>query len=391
MPVYHEDRLDGEVHGTGSNPGSNHREFYGTTDMISFRHHKYRKPPLYRSGGPWLLQSTRHTVGAADVLKKNAAGTNTLYQGTAVVLHYDSGFGTPSVASDASMDSKGATAMARSLPTNPNATVSTTIAELFREGIPSALGFQSWKTQTGRAKAAGGEYLNVEFGWKPLLADVRKFGDSVKRADQIWDEHLRNASKDIHRSYDSPVVKTTDVVNGTAVGVPTMAGMFWAGSTTVTRVTREWSEFAFRYYVPMGDDFKSQTKRALAKANKLYGTNVTPEVLWNLTPWSWGLDWVGNTGDVLRNMSALSSDTLVLLYGYSMRSDVITRQTVGTSNSVPGKTYVSKLTTVQTVKQRRPANPYGFGVAGLALSPSRAAIVAALAAARGKSGSKYND
>jgi hypothetical protein len=140
----------------------------------------------------------------------------------------------------------------------------------------------------------------------------------------------------------------------------------------------------------MGDDFISQSKRALAKANKLYGTSVTPDVLWNLSPWSWGVDWFANTGDVIHNMSVLSNDTLVLLYGYSMRSDVVERTSVGTS-SVNGKTYTSKLVTTSTVKQRRPANPYGFGSGGLALTPSRVAIVTALLASRGKGGSRYND
>lgn len=378
--VVKETRIDGEVHGYGSLPGSMHAEFTGTTNMVSFDHHRYSHPPHYRSGGAWTLKSTRHKVGSAKIHKTNGAGTAVLFSGTAVTRHATT-TAAPKPLSDDALDAKGATAMARVLPTNPNAELATLLGETFKEGVPNAIGAQSLKSRANVARGAGGEYLNVQFGWLPLVSEVRALADSTKRSTEIWRKHLQDANKDIHRSYDEPDITTVSSTTGGVGGAPTGAGIIWTSTTTITRVTKSWNEFAFRYHIPMGDDFKSQMERTLAKANKLYGVSLTPEVLWNLAPWSWGVDWFTNTGDVLRNMSALQSDTLLLLYGYSMYSEVVTTSTQGTC-VVNGKTYRSSLTTVETSKQRRPANPYGFGVAGMALSQSQKAIVAALAASR---------
>lgn len=382
MPIIKETRIDGEVHGFGSLPGATHREWYGTTNMVTLNHHRYRHPPHFRSGGPWLLNRTEHKIGSADVNKTNAAGTNLLYRGTAVCPHSNAAPNvSASILSDDDMDAAGATAMSRVLPTNPNAQLATLLGETLREGVPSALGLQSMKARTAKAKGAGGEYLNIEFGWKPLLAEVQALADSTKRSGEIWRNHLQGANKDIHRSYDSPEVTTVQVYPFNQAGFPTQSAMIWTGATTITHTTKQWYEFAFRYVIPMGADFKSQMERTLAEANKLYGVGITPDVLWNLSPWSWAADWFGNTGDVLANMSALQSDTLVLLYGYAMRSDIVETRSVGT-HTVNGRTYHSSNTMTHTIKQRRPANPYGFGVAGQALSVSQKAIVAALAAAR---------
>jgi len=106
---------------------------------------------------------------------------------------------------------------------------------------------------------------------------------------------------------------------------------------------------------------------------------ITPEVLWNLAPWSWAADWFGNIGDVMHNVSALGRDGLVMEYGYVMNerktdASYVCRSRLGT--------YTRDVTTVD---RRRWAaiSPYGFSVSWDGLTPKQLAVVTALGLTRG--------
>jgi hypothetical protein len=115
-------------------------------------------------------------------------------------------------------------------------------------------------------------------------------------------------------------------------------------------------------------------------ANKLIGLRLTPDVVWSVAPWSWAVDWFTNTGDVLKNNSALGNDGLTLLYGYHMREYTVKTVTVSTTLPFNGNGPLTSTRTIErTVKQRRPANPYGFGAGGLPLTTRKQAIIAAIA------------
>jgi len=124
-----------------------------------------------------------------------------------------------------------------------------------------------------------------------------------------------------------------------------------------------------------------------AEANKLYGTRITPEVLWNASPWTWAADWFANTGDVIHNISALQNDSLALKYGYIMRQTTQSSHGawqgyVNNFDNVPVFVSIQE-STGSTQKLRLRANPYGFGVLGGDLSSSQLAITAALGASKG--------
>jgi hypothetical protein len=379
MPVI----LDTNVHygGVSGKTDGNllERNWIGTTYMAGNTNTRFPTYPHYRSGGAWLLSKVAYEVTPAAIEIWNGAHTQLLYKGTVVTNHINNDAQWPNPYSDNEMDAMGATAMSRTLPTNPNVSLLVSLAELYREGLPSPAGMDSLKKRALTAKQAGGEYLNVQFGWLPLVSDVKGVADSAKRSNEIISRFDRDSGKSIHRRYDYPDTTTTNAWSGAVYGYP--AGSFsslpWTGTTTTTVTTKRWFEGSFRYYVPTGQDFYSRAKRMEAHASKLYGLRLTPEVLWNLAPWSWATDWFANTGDIMRNVSAFMNDSLVLEYGYMMWSSV-TSQVTKASTVVDGRTYFSELETKYVVKQRRPANPYGFGVGGLALTNRQKAIIAAL-------------
>lgn len=293
----------------------------------------------------------------------------------------------PNSTSDSQMDSMGTTAISRIIPTNPLVSAAAFLGEM-REGLPK-LGIETWSARTAKARSAGGDYLNAEFGWKPLVSDIQKFAYIVKNSDRIISQYEKDAGKLLRRRYDWPFEKSTEVTDyGTGHNpVPWGTGGTQfrpdhVGQLTRTRTTRtkRWLEATFTYYLPP----QGSRERDLAIANKLYGVRVTPDVLWQLTPWSWAVDWVTNAGDIASNVSAFMSDGLVMPYAYLMEEIVHTEEWTLTQvgyKSYPGM-HAFRQTFTETVKKRRQATPFGFGFELDGLTTRQGAILSALALSR---------
>jgi len=85
----------------------------------------------------------------------------------------------------------GTTAIARTEPTSPAFDLSVFLGELRAEGLPNMPG-TSVIEGTKRAKAAGGEYLNIEYGWLPLVSGIRDFAKTVEKSDSIVRSYQEN-------------------------------------------------------------------------------------------------------------------------------------------------------------------------------------------------------
>jgi hypothetical protein len=275
--------------------------------------------------------------------------------------------------SESSLNASGATAIARTEPTNPAFDLSVTLGELMREGIPNAPG-NDVMLRTKAAKAAGSEYLNVEFGWLPLVRSINDFATVVKNHDEIIRKYQEGANRTIKRSYQwEPFTETK--WNPTGFGSVPANGNFTNGGRFQTVTMRRWFEVDYEYYLPTGGSTNDKIRRFGSYARKLLGVRLTPEVLWNLAPWSWAADWVGNTGDVIHNISAIGTDGLVIKNGYIMCHS--RRETVD-SGQYNGTGPMCYHTTVRDRKVRYAATPYGFGLSYEGLSLKQKAIIAAL-------------
>jgi len=115
-------------------------------------------------------------------------------------------------------------------------------------------------------------------------------------------------------------------------------------------------------------------------ADRLLGTRLSPAVLWELTPWSWMLDWFGNFSAVAQNADALTSDSLSLRYGYVMHHYQVRREVITFGMIDFQGERLDSVRCYLTVdsKTRTRATPYGFGLDLSDLSPKQWAIVGAL-------------
>jgi hypothetical protein len=89
------------------------------------------------------------------------------------------------------------------------------------------------------------------------------------------------------------------------------------------------------------------------------------------------MDWFGNVGDVLANMSALGSDGLVLKYGYVMCHNFYDVRRVQFPHVNNGGVSASSRR-LGEVKKRFPASPYSYFAAPTSLSVKQSAILVAL-------------
>lgn len=352
-------------------------------------------------GGVFISEKKDVQVSAPSVnlYWDNSLADFTRYNGPVPAGGYSIGsVGVPSTESE--LNVSGATAISRSIPTAPAANVSVMLAEIFREGIPSAVGASLLKHRFRDYRDIGGEYLNVQFGWKPIVADLKSVSKAIVDSERILNQLERDSGKLVRRKFAFPSVTQSSTVNGgatshwlnTSGGLP--SGMVWNAASSFRHTTftqRRWFSGAFKYHFERPNS-RIPMANAAQKARILLGLDLTPEVVWNLTPWSWMADWVVNAGDVMSNVSRFSRDGLAMQYGYIMEhsswSSTYTLTNIACSpywGCPDNKRIRVSPTTVSTreYKQRYPASPYGFGLTGEDFDPRQWAILGALGISRG--------
>nr|UJQ85017.1 MAG: hypothetical protein 1 [Leviviridae sp.] len=329
----------------------------------------------WSEGGPWHLTRDVTTflpegVGVSSLNHKGTARIHSAKWSAYPMSRYGP-------YTDAELAAMGTTAIARTEPTNPTLDLSVTLGEMRAEGLPYLPG-ELVREKTRLAKAAGKDYLNIEFGWLPLISDLKKFAYIVQHHDELIRQYQEGAGKIHDRSYEWPIEEENYSENGSFQAFPASAGSFTGGGRHQYRWRRTWFEAEYIYYLPTGNTVNDKIRRFGSYARKLYGLDLNPEVLWNLAPWSWATDWFFNTGDIMHNISAFMTDGLVMRNAYIMchEGKITTDQGKNPNGGSQIKTALSES------KTRIAATPYGFGVSYEGLSLRQKAVIAALGLSR---------
>jgi hypothetical protein len=236
-------------------------------------------------------------------------------------------------------------------------------------------------------RSAAEEYVNWEFGLKPVINDYKDYVAASRTAETRLEQLRRDSGKPVRRRYDFPTERETS--RETATGVYA-SGAIVGGSTFLqqqgTLVEREyyerdiWFSGCYQYTLPP----EGSNLRRISELDALYGVRPSAETVYNLTPWSWCLDWFTNTGDVVHNLSAFSQDGLLLKYGYIMcrtrhrKTYTWTGAVQNASTDNAWVPHVAHQEVTYETKQRLPATPYGFGLAFSDLNPRQLGILGSL-------------
>lgn len=294
----------------------------------------------------------------------------------------------------------GSSAVAKTIPTNPNADLALMLSELLREGLPSIIGSQVLRRRA-TTKDIGGEYLNIEFGIKPLLSDLRSVWQSLSNASAVIRQFERDSGRQVRRRLTlrdgttaSDVGKVTSFpLMGTGYSSIYRNALFSqrSAATTIIDNLDEKVVFSGAYtYNAHQNLTNSQLLNNIAgyeqRANKLLGTRLTPSLIYNMAPWTWMLDWFVNIGDFVHNVSAFSQDSLVLKYGYIMH-ETHAKRTFYSDKALAWNSRPLILSRTSHIhrKSRTRATPYGFGLKLENFNPRQWAILAALGLTKGPS------
>jgi len=299
----------------------------------------------------------------------------------------------------------GAKAINRTIPTRSEASLAVALGEL-RERLPQIPGttvFQGGPIPKG----SGDEYLNVQFGIKPLVNDIRKVAQGILDFNKNA-KALRDSSGEIVRRKTAlyrDVRTITGPLNTFSIEIafgnsPSTApnfnsDLYWpagavdnvmgAAYDTITRNC--WFSGAWTYYLSEAHSFLGKIADYAEKADHLLGFKLDAETLWNLSPWTWLFDWFADAGTFVSNVQNLANDALVLKYGYIMHQTEAVRDVFTPIPALyPGLEISASSVHSQTKvieKKRTQATPYGFGLNTAAFTGTQWAILGALGLTKG--------
>jgi len=290
-------------------------------------------------------------------------------------------------------------------PWKPKASLAVTIIELMTGDVPTVFkNLRKYLSDLQSLKrTAGSDWLNLQFGWVPLVSDVI---DAVRVLFQLHMLLYGSASRRRKREGELGTWRRIDTTSpsdrgvyfGTILGSkvlktsgnpqapsPINASGSWSRTFTVTADYR----FTARYH--QGAVPNATENGYLDRATHLLGLELTPDVLWQLTPWTWLLDWASNLGAVSQNLTDLNWSNVLLDYAYltyKVKTESATalwssgRWTQGDFVFEIPSTLFSRATSVETIREQ--ASPFGFSAGWSGLSPFQLSILAALGMSRGR-------
>lgn len=363
--------------------------------------------PPYRTGGPLIVVQWRDPFevrGSGTYVGSATADISYRYVGGFIPSwkwsQFGSGFSNANFAlettnpgsmfpSNVDAEAYGATGWKRFRPGKPTADLGVFLGEI--RDVPRMLkdtaNFfnKTWRSlggSTGKpSKALSNHWLSIQFGWLPFISDLRRFHRSYVELDRQIAHIKRNNGQWCKRG-GSVVEDSTSVVLGSSAVAsahwPSLVSYLYAspaGSYTVSKVTttRVWFEGSFRYWIPNIESVWWR-KRAIAE---LYGAMPNPALVWELTPFSWLVDWVSNVGDVVANMDSGWADNLAAKYAYVMKSVDVTGVLESFCNLRSAKLHDSWTFPISW-KSRAGASRFGFGLTDANFSARQWSILAAL-------------
>jgi hypothetical protein len=258
-------------------------------------------------------------------------------------------------------------------PSYDELNLAATLGEM-REGLPS------FRHRYGSFLSnLGGNYLTTEMAIKPALNDARAIARTARDYDTLLERMKTEAGKIRHRRYDFPDTHSEEVESvqtGVYPGGPGAVLLTGRGTLTITltKRTRTWFEGSFMYYMDRSNPYTANA----ANFQRLFGLHLDVETAWELTRFSWLVDYFTSIGDILSNVSANGRGDAVMVRGYLMRTTSYEREYKWEKTSGNSLMPTSATEVFGAIrKERVQAHPFGFGLS-TDLTDRQLSIIAAL-------------
>jgi hypothetical protein len=229
------------------------------------------------------------------------------------------------------------------------------------------------------AKRSGDFALNYQFGYAPIASDVVGAVGAINMGAKYIEQLKRDSGKTVRRqrhaatvaTYNDPVhmagsVSLTSLGHNISADRASLyrSSADAVGSVSMTESTSQkiWFSGGFRFHFETPMSYDKGLESVLKQVDKLSGLGLTAERLYQLTPFTWLVDWNCSLGDVISNAQRFSEDGLIMLYGYVMRTSVTIR--TYTLSGIKFRQFDPGpiTTTYRSVrKERFRGDPFGFG------------------------------
>ena len=315
-----------------------------------------------------------------------------------------SGGSSPLVVSSVNRQAMANRYFAATAPDRKVGSIGMTLIELLRGDVPSLLkNFQSMMSGYKTVRNyVGSEGLNIMFGWTPLIqewANIIKVGMGLERV--IYYESFRRK-----RQWDGPSFRSEQSYNS----VLSFLRSGWVSDSLLPGETAgPTSGFGVSYSAQgvtvANEDYHLSSKyTGLAKAGrraesfsdqamdvaKRMGAIDDPELIWDLTPYSWLLDWFTTMGESIHNaqvynpmVGKYSTDYAYMTTKHTVTYSSHLLRRLAISSKVRSTSLTSGYSSLTSVsKWRARATPFGFGTQLGSLNASQFAVLVALGFAK---------
>jgi len=265
---------------------------------------------------------------------------------------------------------------------------------------------KAYKAMSGRRSAVkdlfmpqhvAEQFLNEQFGWAPFVGDMLDLYKAYSRQDKRFKEisqqngKFNRRSRVLFKTEENSDVTVIDDFAGNCY--PTLPYGFYRPNgtfvtsklyTTVNR--RVWGSGSFKFYAPEFDPQNHKVSEGtygqVIRLLHYYGVNTSPTVVWELTPWTWLVDWFSNAGNVIDNVTSQAYDRLVSAYFYVMCHTTKTAVNETVVHLKDGDVSCKWIQEIES-KSRVSASPYGFGLTSGDLSTRQKLILSAIGITHG--------
>jgi len=161
------------------------------------------------------------------------------------------------------------------------------------------------------SKGLGNQYLNMKFGWEPLVKDIL---DLLAIPETITKE----VNRLIDRNGMPSVFRAKRKGRDALVPTPSWTSETLQNETFVsagTTAVRNWELRSALTYTLKFPNVDVPILRDDLTTHK-FGLNPNPSDVYELVPWSWLADWFSGLGDYVDLMNELAKDQSLFNYGY---------------------------------------------------------------------------
>lgn len=233
----------------------------------------------------------------------------------------------------------------------------------------------------GLSRTVSGQYLTLQFGWKPMAADLKSLGSILKTVEKRLAYLRETWGKRVRVGYFEKV--NVDISRSPRT-VCSMAHGKWDTNLTPIDYACQFRAGGFLYHEL---ERLSGVEGTLRAASSALGLLDPVEAVWNAIPFSFVLDWFGRIGNVLSRLDRLqpfSGLWEISDVGYSISERLTCRVEYEVETS-SGKTIAGLGTLTQRLYKRYvglPVNPTHLIGTGTLTSSQQVLSVALLNSTR---------